>query len=226
MSDLLLSEFEDRQDDIDHICSLLQTFQDVELKNPNGTPVFSSSEVDQMVGILKSTVLLMSYNQVESTLRGCLEFLYDHFDDVGIEYNSLSPAVQKTILKGLLKKFESGEDLHRAIGSEIDTKIMRASLQTKKIFNGNIDRLKVRDIADSYGVIIEAPEEARNGVDLVFLKDLRNDLAHGNKTFSQRVALETVVECIAKTNRTSHFLRATILAFEQYITDEVYSRTA
>lgn len=41
------------------------------------------------VNILKSSVHMMLYNQVENTARGCIESIYDHLQDNEVNYASL-----------------------------------------------------------------------------------------------------------------------------------------
>lgn len=224
MSDLVREEFNDRQADIDTFCELARLIE-------NGSIIISEDQsgdlqelvvTDQLKGILRSVIQLMSYNQAEATMRGCLEAVYDHLDDNDIGYNQLNLEFQKTVLKGTLKNYESGNNLQKKLKNKLSENLPRASFFIKKIFNGNVSKETIHEIEKNYQMNIKSPREARAGVDLNNLKDARNDLAHGNISFSKHGKMQSLSEIVDTSNRASLFLQGTISSFEDYIYNKNY----
>jgi len=227
MINLVKDEFEDRQSDIDAFCDLAQLIE-------RGTILVTEDlegnlhEIDisdQLRGIVRSVIQLISYNQVEATMRGCLESVYDHIEDSNVGYDQLNDSFQKSILHGTLKHYQSSSnELHSKLRQNLNGCIPSASLFIKKVFNGNVSKDTVHKIEKSYQISITSPEEARAGIDLNDLKDARNDLAHGNVSFSSHGALQTYTDIIEKGNRAHIYLNSIINSFDQYIMNEKYLR--
>ncbi|HDS9031886.1 TPA: hypothetical protein QH776_004731, partial [Escherichia coli] len=77
----LRDEYEERARDIMELLSLASS---IEIQTQQLDPQAHQDEIESnilRVNILKSSVHMMLYNQVENTARGCIESIYDHLQD-------------------------------------------------------------------------------------------------------------------------------------------------
>ncbi|MCP5804336.1 MAE_28990/MAE_18760 family HEPN-like nuclease, partial [Klebsiella pneumoniae] len=88
--------------------------------------------LETRVNILKSSLHMMLYNQVENTARGCIESIYDHLQDSEVSYSSLKDKFQISILHRIISDNETGKSLYQKIGSDISKKIISASMNIRK----------------------------------------------------------------------------------------------
>lgn len=215
MESIIQEEFDCRQEDIDLIIDLIMELQ-------KGDFIKSNIDNDRLVNTLSSVISLMTYNQIESTMRGCLESLYDDINDKKIPYDQLKNDIQLEVFNGILKKFTTGKGLHSAVGTNFHLMAPIISLNIRSIFNGNIDTKKIHAIKEKYAVNVDADIAYRNGMDITSFKDARNDLAHGNISFSAYGNRNPYTEVIDKSNRTSGYMKAIISAFDLYISNQDY----
>lgn len=224
MDSIVHDEFYERQDDLELIIDLIQSLKDgskIQVTKSDGTTSTLNYD-DKLTNTLCSALFLLTYNQIESTMRGCLESLYDHFSDENVSYRTLKADIQKEILNGIVKNYENGEKLHDSVGSELELKSPSISLNIRKVFNGNIDTSKVLDIKKTYGINITQNPAHRNGCDISAFKTARNDLAHGNKSFSKLGAENSLPEVINMSERVALYLDTLIDAFNEYINNKDY----
>lgn len=228
MTDIVQEAFDARQSDLDALIALttlIDKGKTLSIKDENGNETDNLLVNDQLINVLKSVIHMVTYNQVESTVRGCIEAVYDDMDDNGIGYDKLRHDVQKEVLSGVLKGHESGKSLHKKVGSELNLKAPKVSLNVKTVFSGNVTRDTFTKIKNSYGLKINAPDDTRDGQDLGNLKNARNDLAHGNISFSKFGAKDSLDEFVAISNRTSSYLQSAITSFDDYIDNKQYLAT-
>ncbi|WP_407221511.1 MAE_28990/MAE_18760 family HEPN-like nuclease [Escherichia coli] len=182
----LRDEYEERARDIMELLSLASS---IEIHTQQLDPQAHQDEIESnilRVNILKSSVHMMLYNQVENTARGCIESIYDHLQDNEVNYASLREKLQVNILHRIVSDNETGQSLYKKIGTDISKRIISASLNIRKEFNGNVCKPVLHKITQAYGITIANSPECRNGIDLDLLKDIRNELAHGSTSFSKR----------------------------------------
>ena len=94
----ILDEFEERQSDLDHIIELTKFLNEgntIVIRSEKGKEIDSFQYGDKTLHILNGVINLMSYNQVESTMRGCLLSIYDDISDNRIKYDELKREIQK-----------------------------------------------------------------------------------------------------------------------------------
>jgi len=224
MNSMIQEEFNKRQEDIETIIDLVEalvcgTTLDI-LSEEGDIKQFDYNE--RLINSLVSVISLITYNQIESTMRGGIEALYDDIADNNISYEELRETIQKEVLSGILRKYESGRNLHTAIQNKLSLKIPGLSLNIKKVFNGNIDSEKVYKVRDTYGLNLTTRPTDRNGVDITDFKDARNDLAHGNISFSEFGSSHPHNEIIDKSRRVSGYLKSVITAFDNCIEEKNY----
>ncbi|EKO3439092.1 hypothetical protein QXB69_002571 [Vibrio fluvialis] len=229
MTSLIQDEFSIRQEDIDLFIELIKSLDDA--KEANYSPDFLDKsdnfkevEVNQrLIDVMKSALYLLAYNQTESTLRDCLAQVYDDISDNEISYDELQPKIQETVIKGLLKKYkDGGQSLANSIEGKLSLNSPKLSLDIKKVFNGNVETKTIHELKNIYGITVIANADNRDGKDITTLKKARNDLAHGNESFSHYSSNKELSDVINEVNRSSKYLSAVIDGFEQYIIEKKY----
>ncbi|EMU9266727.1 MAE_28990/MAE_18760 family HEPN-like nuclease [Enterobacter hormaechei] len=218
----LRDEYEERARDIIELLSLASS---LEVQAQQLDQHEQSDEIESItlrVNVLKSSIHMMLYNQVENTARGCIESIYDHLQDNNVCYSSLRERFQVNILHRIISDNETGKSLYQKIGSDISKKIISASLNIRKEFNGNVCKPVLHKITQAYGINVANSPECRNGVDLDLLKDIRNELAHGSTSFSRKGQLDPLEEVKMRSERIDLYLRLLITSTEEYIASNGY----
>ncbi|WP_273804302.1 MAE_28990/MAE_18760 family HEPN-like nuclease [Providencia rettgeri] len=221
----LRDDFNERIDDINETIAMAEELEAsyIQMKNNSLSIEDDLLSFTRKIDILKSTLHMLSYNLVECTTRGCIEAIYDHMKDSNICYNDLKLELQKKTLNRIVIDYPNDiERLHRRIGNNISQKLIEVSFNVRKEFNGNITKSTIGDIKKRYGIIMNDAPECRNGVDLDTLKDIRNDLAHGNTAFSKKGAIDTVNDVISRVKNINDFMLLFILATEEYLANQGY----
>ncbi|MCK3323185.1 MAE_28990/MAE_18760 family HEPN-like nuclease [Escherichia coli] len=218
----LRDEYEERARDIMELLSLASSLEAQTQQLDQQTHKDEIESNTLRVNILKSSVHMMLYNQVENTARGCIESIYDHLQDNEVNYASLKEKFQVNILHRIISDNESGKSLYQKIGSDISKRIISASLNIRKEFNGNVCKSVLHKITQAYGITVANSPECRNGVDLDLLKDIRNELAHGSTSFSKKGQIAPLEEVKSRSERIDLYLRLLINSTENYITSNGY----
>ena len=124
----------------------------------------------------------------------------------------------------ILKNFDgnTSDKLRNKLSTNINLSLPSASLNIRKVFNGNIRAKTIYDIADKYSIIINSKADDREGTDITDLLKARNDLAHGNISFSEFGENNTYTETVNRSGRSSSYLRSVITAFNDYISAKGY----
>ena len=91
------------------------------------------------------------------------------------------------------------------------------------MFSGNVDSRKIKDIADLYGFSYETdPLKTQNGNDLLRIKNNRNDLAHGFKSFEEVGRSTNTEELLEIKDRVINYLQGIVENIEEYILKQEY----
>jgi hypothetical protein len=218
----LRDEYEERARDINELLSLASSLDGQAQQLDQHEQSDEIESITLRVNVLKSSVHMMLYNQVENTARGCIESIYDHLQDNNVSYSSLRERFQVNILHRIISDNETGKSLYQKIGSDISKKIISASLNIRKEFNGNVCKPVLHKITQAYGINVANSPECRNGVDLDLLKDIRNELAHGSTSFSRKGQLDPLEEVKMRSDRIDLYLRLLITSTEEYIASNGY----
>jgi hypothetical protein len=144
---------------------------------------------------LRAGAYLLTYNLVEATARNAMTAVHDHLEIEGVSFDDLNLKLKRLILTQV--RHRNPEKLAIAFGG-IATDIVAVVFDPDHIFSGNVDARKLRESALQIGY--RANRSAIAGVaaaSLRIVKDHRNDLAHGNKTFTE-VGRDATVEDIRK----------------------------
>lgn len=142
--------------------------------------------------VLKSSVIVMLYNVVESTITRVLAKIHEVIISEDIKYYDLSKNIRNLVLLYYHKNREKNPDIHNSlevIHGTIDfiNGINGFNLNYNEmakfysLYSGNLDAKQVRKVFNKYEITI--PENI--GGNLKDIKNGRNTLAHGEKSFEE-----------------------------------------
>jgi len=142
--------------------------------------------------VLKSSVIVMLYNVVESTITRILAKIHEVIISEDIKYYDLSKNIRNLMLLYYHKNREKNPDIHNSlevIHGTIDfiNGINGFNLNYDEmakfysLYSGNLDAKQVRKVFNKYEITI--PENI--GGNLKDIKNGRNTLAHGEKSFEE-----------------------------------------
>ena len=133
--------------------------------------------------VLRAGTFLILYNLIEASARGALDEVHDVMIGSRVAFGDLSPSLRREVVKGFRRK-QDPDDHVGLVDMPIDFVAM--SLDSEHQFSGNVDARLVRKIAGTYGFSHATDRDlTRDGADLLTIKDVRNDLAHGLKTYDE-----------------------------------------
>ncbi|WP_288586510.1 MAE_28990/MAE_18760 family HEPN-like nuclease [uncultured Methylobacterium sp.] len=133
--------------------------------------------------VLRAGTFLILYNLIEASARGALDEIHDTMISGRVRFDDLTPSLRREVVKGFRRK-QDPDDHIGLVDMPIDFVAM--SLDADHQFSGNVDAKLIRKIAGVYGFSHETNRDVtRNGSDLLTIKDVRNDLAHGLKTYDE-----------------------------------------
>jgi len=229
MSDILLQEFQKRRSEIDCYFALLSIIE-------SGSCSVTSTSIDgrtqtcevndELSTILKANGFLLLYNLIESTVRKSIEMILDTLYNEGVSYKSLSSKLKKIWISQHTLPLKKGIDaitynkIHHLMFEMADhivnDHIMRLETDCIRI-SGNIDAKEIRSIATQIGF-----ESSENGRDLVTIKEKRNHLAHGEKSFAEVGRDYSIKDLILFKDRTYSHLEDVIQKIIAYVSNKSY----
>lgn len=204
---------------------ILEYLDLIEFIESAGSEITGSSQPPKKYNItsdvrktLKGTVYILLYNLVESTMREAISHIHDSLSSQKIEYDNLCENLKKEIIRRIKSDTVALDSIIFKTKSGLGANLSIATFNKKKLFSGNIDRNEIIDKSKIYGFSTSCDyAQTKHGEKLTTIKQHRNDLAHGNVSFSEigkGVAYseleKTALESIA-------YLDAIISNIEQYL---------
>ena len=196
---------------------------------------FLKNEIEQntnntdLIKMHKASSIIMLYNLVESTVRNAVIEIHDSINSQGVPYKNLSKEAQAIWIEFKYNKFK--EKKSKDIASQIttiledifDVDYERYTKKNKSAgFSGNLDAKKIREsVCNKYGLNHNQRVQDNNG-QLLKIKSLRNNISHGNKSYTDagRNLGENDLKKLRKT--TILYLREFLLIVEDFISDKKY----
>ncbi|WP_410479128.1 MAE_28990/MAE_18760 family HEPN-like nuclease [Pseudomonas sp. P105] len=216
MLEAVKDEFNKRSEEIDTLYSHI-----IELDGETNERLRESSV--GLISILASSLCLMLYNQVESTAFSCVESIYDSVHERRISFNRLVPGFKKKILNDCKQSYHSVESLMLSFhNNDISEVIARTSLKLEKVFSGNVDARKLREVLGYYHLAVSGPSPLNQGAELLNLKIARNSLAHGSASFEKYGRSLTVSDLDDLRNNIREYMSHVISLTECYLEAEAY----
>lgn len=158
------------------------------------------------IKIIKSNILLMQYNIIESSFLELYKILYNFLKSCSLSLDQLNKNFSYNIF-GIIKR--SAKSKHQVLqntllNAETDLNFSRCTMslcfdldeeEKKFLVNGNLDGKKIKDFLKEFGMDISQLESLDLGP-LRTLKDKRQLLAHGGSSFSDvggEISWETLI---------------------------------
>lgn len=236
---IIREEFHKRKVEINSFYEVLEI---IELENPYITAknlnlgeanqqillFINSSKVDT----LRSTTYLLLYNLIESTVYNSVTSIFDEISDKGLKYFEIIEEVQKYWLNNIYKHDEKKKKetiietiMNVAIqifndtitlasneinyGGSLDARTIFMTAQSMKINIGNVQRIY---------------DENKHGHTLKDIKQKRNWLAHGEKSFIEVGCTCSFEQLVETKEYVFAFLNEFIFSVESYINNQQYKK--
>jgi MAE_28990/MAE_18760-like HEPN len=175
---------------------------------------------NDLANTLKANGFLLLYNLVESSMRNAIEAIFDELRMKKVPFDSVRLEIKKIVLQNF--KNRSPDDIYSKI-TDISLDIITAGFNSRELFSGNIDRKEITRIARSYGFSCETDySKTKHGENLYTVMKNRNDLAHGNKSFSE-IGKDTSVEDIQRIKEeVIEYISQLLRNIEKYLIEQEY----
>jgi len=174
-------DFIERRDEIQKYFQFIESLSDGThrvLLSTSNSEAYASSELTDIIKTFKANAFLLLYNLVESTVKNGVEAIFDELQAKSIDFDSCREELRKIVLHGLRKR-----NVDKVVPqiAAIAKDVIGIAFRKDELFAGNVDARAIRKTAQIYGFI--SPKKKSD--QLVIVKDNRNDLAHGNKSFGE-----------------------------------------
>jgi hypothetical protein len=227
----ILPEFEDRAKEVNTYFNFLE-----KLEKPKVRICFSEGSKDKfqninpdVLKILKANGFLILYNLIESSIRDGIEALYQDIEKNNYTYDKLRNEIKDIWVKfRFKKKFSdtSNRETGRKIASQLIQEIIDnaiISLDKEAIpISGNLDARKVRELCGNHGISQNVHYRANNGLNLLLIKEQRNALAHGDRSFSDCGKDFTVNDLIIIKSESFIYIRSILRNIKKYVDQKDY----
>ena len=177
---------------------------------------------NELAKIMKANGFLLLYNLIEATIRNSISAILNSISTDKLTFKLLSDNLKKLWIN---QEINNTKDISKfkEKDSELSEKILNDSLlefsQECINISGNIDAQKIRDIAKKFGYL-----EPKDGRGLQTIKDKRNQLAHGEFTFSDIGKNYTSNDLIEYKSEVVSFIEGVLNNVEVYINTKGYKK--
>lgn len=219
--------YQDRADEIELYYNSIKSLYEKRRADENAAEILFYS--DDFLKILKSNLLLMIYNLVESTVMGGILEIYDQLKSNGYTYNDVREEIKKIWFEFKFSEvydknahFNSYRDKAAdIISSIINGDVLELNRKATDI-SGNLDADKIRIICQNHGIHYTLESECKGGHVLKDVKDKRNDLAHGTLSFEECGRNYSLTDLEEIKNQTLVFLRDILDGMNEYYISKSY----
>ena len=187
-------------------------------------------EIDEYTSdmpILKSQAILMMYNLIEGTVNKGLEYIFDTISNNNLKHHELNEHIRIIWMRYFkLHLDDGGQNRNRLIdfdifmndSVDIDIKKFR-KINPNYFSGGSLDSKEIKKILKKFFIDLDSSEYK-----LKEIKDNRNFLAHGEKSFTEVSQSETVLDIEETQNKVFVFLEKYIEEIEKYICEAKYKK--
>lgn len=219
---LVFQDFNERSEEVSKYFIFLQNLQQRKIKLVEEIPVNNKAQERDNVleSTLKASAYLLLYNLIESTIKNAIEAIFDELQNQGVSFDRIRPELKKIILVNL-KRRNPDKILNEIEDRSLD--IIKIGFNREELFSGNIDSKLIRETAKKYGFSSQTDyEKTTNGEDLYLVKNNRNDLAHGIKSFAEVGNQKRADELIEIKNKVVQYLKEILTNIQRYIDNQEY----
>ena len=227
----LNNEFTERVGDINAYFSLL-SFEDA-VETYRNKPITNTDRGEELLinntmqKCMRANAIIMLYNLVESTFCNCVQLIYDAISDDRLTYVQVSDQLRKVWID-LAFDPQWHIDAVRHHAKDYSDNLHVSVLSFSEMpagTSGNLDFAKMVEISDKFNINFgRVPNVENVKTTLQYLKKNRNDLAHGNTTFSFVGANVSLSELIDHKDYTIAFLQHCINVYNQFVQQKKYKK--
>jgi hypothetical protein len=228
--EILSKSFEDRLQEIDAYLDVLDLFEHEAHRGP--PKIGGTTITGQQQKIMYSSVYLQLYNLVEATATWCIDAVARAVAD-GSRWRpaDLTDELRREWIRTTARTHVSLNHDHRLQQTvDVCNWLLRASpiaaWSVEKGGGGNWDDVLLEEVTARIGCELRISKIVYSQIKrvirddksaLALVKHLRNQLAHGDLSFSECGQGVTVTELREIKNRTAAYLREVVAAFQSYI---------
>lgn len=175
-----------------------------------------------LIKTLSASTYLLLYNLIECSMTNAIDSIHEHIKKEKTSFHDLTQKMQKIALKNFRNALNKEDNILSQ--DSIEHAIVWLGYDGEKIFSGNIDARKVREMAVKYGFVIseEAIERSKGGSSLMMIKSKRNELAHGKISFQECGQESSIDELYDIYERAIAFVDGILDAVEHYLHEKLY----
>lgn len=202
----------DRRTDIDSILQLL-SHDDISIHNNISIKGGSA---------LKATIFVMLYNLIEGVIMQSFEKIFDLISNNVSDFSVLNDKLQQLYIKPYTKRLNDTNKIVEFIGktSILHKLTFEQYSNENELFSGNLDAMKIRTLLKMLGVQYEY--HSKNEHKLCEIKNYRNQLAHGEKSYSELGRNYTIRDLIKYRDATFDYINGYINIIEKYLNEGGY----
>lgn len=189
-------------------------------------PGRAAAQATEQLNVLRAGQFLILYNLVEASLRGAVEAIHDRIVTERVPLQQLTETIRRDVIRSF--KVRCDPDLHLNMNDiPIELVAIALDIEAGYPFAGNVDAKKIREIAYIYGFDTTTPREVtRDGADLLTVKSLRNDLAHGVKTYDEVGRNYTASDLKELSDRSVAYVEAILTAVDRFLSERRFLRAS
>lgn len=181
--------------------------------NPGSS--LNAANADSWSKTLRASCFLLIYNLVESTMKNAIEAIFDDLKFHSVPFDDCREGVRRVVLNNF-KAFSPDRALQSMAQIALD--IVVKTFDKGRVFSGNIDSRKIDEVASQYGFT----KPTGKGYHLQSIKNHRNDLAHGDKSFDEIGRDYVVTDIVTMFQDTQSYLESALDNVETYIDGRFY----
>lgn len=192
----------------------------------NGNPNIHTADNTRFYKILKSNFLLMLYNLVEACIVSGMMEIYESLRNDGCSYNQVIQEIQKIWLKNKIHEIYGPATIQIAYENRVQQIIQDITINSPIILSkkalgisGNLDAKKIKDVCDKHRIRYRLKTQ---GESLELVKRGRNNLAHGDVSFSDCARELTISDLENIKNEVILFLKDILDGMKNYYEQKSY----
>lgn len=169
--------------------TLLKFIKEIERPRSKVRAVLPSSA--SSATILKASVFLLLYNAIESCVRMSFQQMYSEMRAEGVGFVDVHDGIrdiwikQEFTVSAATANQETYMERARMIANGVASAHLPELDPRKLPISGSLDGGSIRRLCVKHGIDFTVPKRARGGSELATIKEQRNSLAHGHKSFSE-----------------------------------------
>jgi hypothetical protein len=170
------------------------------------------------LNVLRAGTFLILYNMIESAARQSVQEIHDSMVQKHVPFSRLRRSIRREVIRGFKKRgdLERHQDM-----KDVPVELVTAALDVEDHFSGNVDAKRIRDIAELYGFSTKSNKVVtRDGTELLTIKSIRNDLAHGLKTYEEVGRDYPIKELLGISIRATTYIGAILDNIAHYLDSE------